>query len=198
MPSQGWCHPVRASPPSSLCLTHAQSQALLSFVPKNQRNSGLHGQSSLHAPKVTTEDQGSSLLATVLLPQFAQFAITGAGHLLPLGSHKHQAMSCPNALAGCAASLGASVSPLTSDVHHPRHKLRIPKANKHRVWRHHDLLCALEIGGLVRAEDRDLQRFLRSLQPGPLILPSWALVEPRAELTSARSASPSLSRIVKL
>lgn len=72
VPSQGWCHPVCANPPSSPCLTHA----LLSFVPRNQRNSGLRGQSSLHAPEVMTENQGSSLLATVLLAQFAQFAIS--------------------------------------------------------------------------------------------------------------------------
>lgn len=58
-------------------------------------------------------EPGLQPVATVLLAQFAQFAITGAGQLLPFGSHKHQAMSCPNALAGCAASLGASVPPLT-------------------------------------------------------------------------------------
>lgn len=148
-----WC-PARAgvtqcnaSAPSSLCLTHAQSPALLSFVPRNQRNSGLRGQSSLHLPKVMTEEQGSSLLAAVLLAQFAQFAKPGSGQLLPLGSHKHRAMSCPNALAGSAASLGASVPPFTSDAHHTRHKLPIQKANKCHVWRHQDLLCMLEIGG---------------------------------------------------
>lgn len=56
----------------------------------------------------------------------------------------------------------------------------------------------LEIGGLVRAEDMDLQTFPRSLQPPELIHLSWASVEPTAKLTSAHSASPGLSRIIKL
>lgn len=143
-------------------------------------------------PKIRQRTRAPVCRQLFCCPSLPSLALLGQGTFSPL------AHTSTNALAGCAASLGASVSPLTSDVHHPRHKLRIPKANKHRVWRRQDLLCVLEIGGLVRVEDMDLQRFLRSLQPGPLILPSWALVEPRAELTSARSASPSLSRIVKL
>lgn len=70
---------------SQLTVPHPCTVPSTAFlVPRNQRNSGLHGQSCLHAPEVMTEDQGSSPLATVLLVQFALFAITGAGHLLPL------------------------------------------------------------------------------------------------------------------
>lgn len=125
-----------------------------------QRNSGLCGQSSLHVSKVMTEDQGSSLLGTILL---AQLAITGAEQLLPLGSQEHRAMSCPNVLAGSAASLGASVSPLASDARHT-YGSKWPI----NVMFGDTRVCSAcwKLGELVRAEDMDLQRF-PSLQPGP-------------------------------
>lgn len=122
VPSQGWCHPVHASAPSSPCLTHA----LLSFVTRNQRHSGLRGQSSLHAPKVMTEDQGSSLLATVLLAQFAQFAIP------PPWLTQAPSRVLPKSLCWLCCFPWCLCVPLTSDAHHTQHKLRIQKSNKCR------------------------------------------------------------------
>lgn len=90
----GWC-PARAgvtqrgdSPPGSLCLAHAQSQALFHppfFCTKKPEKcwAQRRGQSPLHAPKVIREEQGSRLLRTARLAQFAQFASTGAGAAFP-------------------------------------------------------------------------------------------------------------------
>lgn len=133
-----------------------------------------------------------------------QFAKRGTSSFSPFAHASAVLMSCPKGFAGSAASLGAFVSPLTSDRRVTHSISDGSKGTMNAVLFVDTGICSAHCKsrGLVKAEELDVQRFPRS--PQPEVLHSHPSQGSTGRAPGRRAqrlpapTSPGLSHVIKL